>query len=92
MKRHKRLQRVLVAFLSKVHQMKSVHSPVIESVLMCPHCGTAKRETMAQDACQFFYECTHCKALLRPKSGDCCVFCSFGSMKCPPIQQQRPCC
>jgi hypothetical protein len=72
--------------------MKFVHSPVLESVLTCPHCGTAKRETMPQHACQFFYECAHCKALLRPKSGGCCVFCSFGSVKCPPIQQQRPCC
>jgi hypothetical protein len=28
-------------------------------------------------------------AQLRPKPGDCCVFCSFGSVKCPPIQEQR---
>ncbi|WP_349666169.1 GDCCVxC domain-containing (seleno)protein, partial [Sinorhizobium sp. 6-117] len=25
--------------------------------------------------------------LLRPRPGDCCVFCSFGSVKCPPVQQ-----
>lgn len=43
--------------------MKSV---VLESVLTCPHCGLAKQETMPTDACQFFYECTNCKALLRP--------------------------
>lgn len=24
--------------------------------------------------------------MLRPKAGDCCVFCSYGSVKCPPIQ------
>jgi hypothetical protein len=24
--------------------------------------------------------------LLRPKPGDCCVFCSYGDMKCPPMQ------
>jgi hypothetical protein len=24
--------------------------------------------------------------LLRPKTGDCCVFCSYGDMKCPPMQ------
>jgi hypothetical protein len=36
-------------------------------------------------ACQFFYECVNCKTLLRPKSGDCCVFCSYGSVKCPPM-------
>lgn len=64
----------------------------LESVLTCPQCGFAKLETMPTNACQFFYECSHCKALLRPKAGDCCVFCSFGSVKCPPIQQQRECC
>ena len=65
---------------------------VLESVLTCPHCGFDKQETMPTDACQFFYECSNCKTLLRPNSGDCCVFCSFGSVKCPPIQPQRGCC
>jgi hypothetical protein len=27
-----------------------------------------------------------CHTLLRPKAGDCCVFCSYGSAKCPPMQ------
>ena len=56
------------------------------STLTCPLCSTAKDETMPTDACQFFYECTGCWELLRPKSGDCCVFCSYGSVPCPPIQ------
>lgn len=66
-------------------------SLVLESVLTCPICGTSKAETMLTDACQFFYECSSCGALLRPNAGDCCVFCSFGSVKCPPIQQNRAC-
>jgi len=41
---------------------------------------------MPADACQYFYECTGCHTLLRPKPGDCCVFCSYGSAPCPPIQ------
>ncbi|MFZ3155428.1 GDCCVxC domain-containing (seleno)protein [Pseudomonas sp.] len=64
---------------------------ILESVLTCPHCGFAQRENMPTDACQFYYECPHCKTLLRAKQGDCCVFCSFGSVSCPPIQQQRGC-
>lgn len=64
---------------------------VLESVLTCPLCGFSKQETMPEDACRFFYECDGCKTLLRPRPGDCCVFCSFGSVKCPPIQQQRAC-
>ena len=65
---------------------------ILDSVLTCPHCGHVKLETMPTDACQFFYECEACKTLLRPTAGDCCVFCSFGSVKCPPIQADRACC
>lgn len=47
---------------------------------------------MPTDACQWFYECESCKAVLRPRAGDCCVFCSFGTHKCPPIQSSQSCC
>jgi hypothetical protein len=47
---------------------------------------------MPTNACQFFYECTNCKTLLRPKPGDCCVFCSYGSVKCPPKQDENQTC
>lgn len=62
---------------------------VLESILKCPACGFEKAEQMPTDACQFYYECSHCKTLLRPKPGDCCVFCSYGTMACPPIQLGR---
>jgi len=60
-----------------------------QSTITCPHCAAAKSETMPTDACQFFYECTGCGTKLKPKSGDCCVFCSYGSVPCPPIQAVR---
>jgi hypothetical protein len=41
---------------------------------------------MPTDACIYFYECEGCETLLKPNQGDCCIFCSFGSVKCPPIQ------
>ena len=75
-----------------IHERSSTSGVVPDSVLTCPYCGHAKRETMPVDACQFFYECAGCKTLLRPKPGDCCVFCSFGSVKCPPVQSARSCC
>jgi len=59
------------------------------SVITCPHCGASKAETMPTDACQFFYDCTGCGARLKPKAGDCCVFCSYASVPCPPIQEAR---
>ncbi|MEE8044372.1 MAG: GDCCVxC domain-containing (seleno)protein [Thermodesulfobacteriota bacterium] len=59
----------------------------LESIIKCPECGFEKKETMPTNSCEFFYECTKCKAMLKPKAGDCCVFCSYGSVKCPPIQE-----
>ena len=41
---------------------------------------------MSMDSCLFFHTCAACGVLLRPKAGDCCVFCSFGSVPCPPVQ------
>ncbi len=67
-------------------------SVVLESTIVCPHCGAARREAMPTDACQYFYECTGCHVVLRPKAGDCCVFCSYGDVKCPPMQTVAGCC
>ena len=47
---------------------------------------------MPTDACQWFYECENCKTVLRPEAGDCCVFCSYGTNKCPPIQADGSAC
>ena len=69
-----------------------MNAVTLESVLTCPHCGFASQETMPTDACLFYYECSRCKSLLRPEAGDCCVFCSYGSVKCPPMQGQHACC
>ena len=48
---------------------------------------------MPTTACLFFHQCTGCGNLSRPKDGDCCVFCSYGSVPCPPVQEGgRDCC
>ena len=66
---------------------------LLVSVLTCPRCGFAKAETMPTDACLFFYDCESCGAQLKPEPGDCCVFCSYGSIPCPPIQASgKGCC
>jgi DNA-directed RNA polymerase subunit RPC12/RpoP len=56
------------------------------SVITCPVCGHQAREQMPTNACQFVYVCTACGERLRPESGDCCVFCSYGDAPCPPKQ------
>lgn len=64
----------------------------LQSTLTCPECGHVETETMPTDACQWFYDCKGCNALLKPKQGDCCVYCSYGTVACPPIQEGKSCC
>lgn len=68
-----------------------VDRPIRESLLTCPHCGHREVEIMPTDACQYFYDCRGCHAVLKPMPGDCCVFCSFGDTACPPIQRDGCC-
>ncbi|MBC35150.1 MAG: hypothetical protein CL663_03785 [Bacteroidetes bacterium] len=59
----------------------------LRSNIKCPECSFEKEELMPTNACQFFYKCTKCHKILKAKKGDCCVFCSYGTVKCPPIQK-----
>ncbi len=61
----------------------------LKSTIKCPHCSFEKEETMPSDACQFFYKCTQCGEMLKPQKGDCCVFCSYGSVRCPSKQEEK---
>ena len=63
---------------------------ILESTITCPACGVSKKETMPTDQCVYFYTCESCKTGLKPKPGVCCVFCSYGSVKCPTKQEQQP--
>lgn len=65
---------------------------VIKSTITCPACNHSKEEEMPTDACQYFYKCENCNIIFKPLAGDCCVFCSYGTVKCPPIQLNKSCC
>lgn len=65
---------------------------ITQSKLTCPKCGYKKLETMPTNACQYFYECENCNEILKPKEKDCCVYCSYGTVPCPPIQLNENCC
>lgn len=60
---------------------------VLQSTLTCPVCHHQASEFMPTDACQNFFDCAACGTRLKPKPGDCCVFCSYGTIPCPPIQE-----
>lgn len=59
----------------------------LKSTLTCPACKAVHPDiVMPTDACQYFWDCPSCGTLLKPLPGDCCVFCSYGSRPCPPVQ------
>ncbi len=61
---------------------------ITKARLTCPFCGTTQEAEMPTNACQHFFACASCKAILKPKEGDCCVFCSYADVKCPPKQME----
>jgi rubredoxin len=59
---------------------------VLESVVHCPKCGFESPEIMPTDFCLLRYQCKNCNFVMTPTEGKCCIFCSYGSVPCPPIQ------
>jgi hypothetical protein len=59
------------------------------ATITCAVCGGTATEPMPTDACRYLYTCDHCGTSLRPRPGDCCVFCSYGRVPCPPKQVEQ---
>jgi hypothetical protein len=59
--------------------------------ITCPTCAKRTVETMPTDRCVIYYECGACGSVIKPKAGDCCVYCSYGDRRCPFIQDSTPC-
>lgn len=51
--------------------------------LTCPQCGAITQTEIPTNACLQAATCASCQATMQPKDGDCCVFCSYGSERCP---------
>lgn len=60
-----------------------------KTTLTCPKCQYKQPVEMPTDACQHFYKCQSCGEILKPKEGDCCIFCSYADSKCPPKQLEQ---
>ena len=73
----------------KDHNPGSEMDIILKSIITCPQCGYLKEEQMPVDACQYFYECDQCKTKLKPKSGDCCVFCSMVLSRAPLHKKEK---
>lgn len=59
------------------------------SVITCPECGHEQADAMPEFSCAISWHCPACAAVVRPLPGDCCVYCSYGSVPCPAIQIAR---
>lgn len=60
---------------------------VYKSTITCPNCGHQSDITLDDDSCVHFYKCEKCGNIMKPKKGECCVSCSYGSVKCPTMQK-----
>lgn len=58
-----------------------------QTVIKCPHCGYFQMETMPDDVCVIAWQCPGCGRIARPGKADCCVYCAYGSERCPPAQR-----
>jgi hypothetical protein len=56
------------------------------STLTCPNCGHHTEFQMPVHASKKFFECPHCKTSFSSKEDECCIFCTFGSVRCPATQ------
>jgi len=61
----------------------------LQSVITCPACNYKALDAMPTEACQYIYDCKRCGHRMKPVRGKCCVYCSYGSAKCPSMQSDR---
>src|SRR5262245_12820564 len=84
--RHRRARELRLQGFGPALRIARVEAMLLRSTITCPFCGHKAAETMPTNGGQLFYDCVGCGTKLKPKSGDCCVFCSYGTVPCPSIQ------
>lgn len=55
-------------------------------ILTCPVCGFKRTAAIPTPASSYRFACSRCHTVNLPREGDDCVFCSYGSIKCPAKQ------
>ena len=63
----------------------------LRSVITCPACSHSATEIMPTNACRYIYDCKRCGHRMKSIKGKC-VYCSYGSVPCPPVQSGDGCC
>ena len=66
-----------------------MNSITFSNSITCPDCGIRTKEEMPENACAYFWQCPGCGTVVKPLPNDCCVYCSYGDIVCPPKQQEN---
>jgi len=61
----------------------------LKSIITCPECNYQQEENIPIIYGKYIYKCKNCGKILLPKEGDCCVFCSYGSIPCAAKQKEK---
>ncbi len=69
--------------------LNEIWNPFIETVIKCPHCGVEQQATMTLTGKKIAHDCRFCNQTMYAKKGECCVFCSFGAIKCLGTQEKE---
>jgi hypothetical protein len=64
------------------------HVIQIVSTVKCIVCGHKETQRMPCYAAKTYYQCPSCNHILRPLENKCCIYCSYGSTLCPPMQRR----
>lgn len=59
------------------------------TVIKCPSCGYFQMETMPDGEPVVQWKCPNCGKIAEPRDGDDCVYCSYGSVRCPTAQREK---
>lgn len=70
-------------FIYSIEQAKKLKK---QSLVKCPHCNFEEFLDMSFDNCIISHKCNSCGKIMTPREGECCIFCSYGSEKCPTKQ------
>jgi len=80
-----------VVVTAKTGILSRMQNPIWDGVsyissVKCPVCATVEQRGMPIENPLRIYHCPQCKSWLSPKKGDHCIFDSYGSVPCAPIQ------
>ncbi|WP_415070049.1 GDCCVxC domain-containing (seleno)protein [Polynucleobacter necessarius] len=53
--------------------MVNTNAAFLESIVTCPHCQASEAIHLEPGTTQHLFRCRSCSAILKPKSGDCCI-------------------